>query len=158
MNVAGLMSSPVRACRADETLHSAAERMWQGDIGVLPVVDPGGRLVGVVTDRDIAMTAYLRGQPLDACSVGEVMTHEVASCHAETSVEDAQEVMRTLQIRRLPVVDDAGRPVGMLSLNDLALAAARPDNGRLGLRREAVLATLAAVSLHRRPPADEPAA
>jgi CBS domain-containing protein len=151
MNVTGLMSQPVCACRDEESLRTAAERMWEHDIGVLPVVDDGGRLVGVVTDRDICMTAYLRGQTLEQCRIDSAMTREVASCHCETSVEDAQELMRQLQIRRLPVVDDQGRPVGMLSLNDLALAAARAESGRLGLQREGVLATLAAVSLHRRP-------
>jgi CBS domain-containing protein len=150
MNVTGLMSQPVHACRDEESLRSAAERMWDQDIGVLPVVDDGGRLVGVVTDRDICMTAYLRGQRLDQCRIDSAMTREVASCHCDTSIEDAQELMRRLQIRRLPVVDDQGRPVGMLSLNDLALAASRTESGRLGLRREGVLATLAAVSLHRR--------
>lgn len=151
MNVTGLMSQPVHACRDEESLRSAAEQMWQQDIGVLPVVDGDGRLVGVVTDRDICMTAYLRGQSLDQCRIDSAMTRDVASCHCETTLEDAQELMRRLQIRRLPVVDDQGRPVGMLSLNDLALAAARSESERIGLRREGVLATLAAVSLHRRP-------
>ena len=158
MTVSELMTTPVCTCRNEDTLRVAAERMWDGDIGVVPVVNDEGRLTGILTDRDICMAAYLRGQTLEECRVDAVMRTDVAACHPDNSLEDVQEIMRTLQVRRLPVVDDEGRPVGMVSLNDLALAATRAENGRMGLHREGVLATFAAVSLHRRPQACDAAA
>jgi CBS-domain-containing membrane protein len=77
------------------------------------------------------------------------MTTAVVACGADDSLDQAQESMRAAQIRRLPVIDADGCPIGMLSLNDLALAAPRAENGRLGMRKESVLATLSAISQHR---------
>jgi CBS domain-containing protein len=123
--------------------------MWAGDCGALPVVDDDGHLAGIITDRDVCMTAYLRGVSLDQCDVGSAMTTAVVACGADDSLDQAQESMRAAQIRRLPVIDADGCPIGMLSLNDLALAAPRAENGRLGMRKESVLATLSAISQHR---------
>jgi CBS domain-containing protein len=116
--------------------------MWEYDCGLVPVVNDDGRLAGVVTDRDICMAAYTQGQPLHAIPVTTAMASNVLVGRADEAIEDAERSMRDAQIRRLPIVDEAGRPEGVLSLNDIARATARTKKSTLD--RELV-ATLAAI-------------
>jgi signal-transduction protein with cAMP-binding, CBS, and nucleotidyltransferase domain len=93
--------------------------MWEGDCGVLPVVDDAVRPVGMITDRDICMAAAIKGRPLSEIRVGEVSTGEAVFCHADDDVSTAMNAMRHAQVRRLPVVDRDGELVGVLSMNDV---------------------------------------
>ena len=120
MQLNEVMHQPVVVCPNDTTLDHAARLMWEQDCGIMPVVDEDGRLVGVVTDRDICMSAYTQGLPLNAILVTTAMARTVVAGHEDDSVESAEQLMQDNQIRRLPVVDGEGRPVGMVSLNDLA--------------------------------------
>src|SRR5512139_2882389 len=119
MNVREIMNPSVVSCRAEDSLHRASQIMWENDVGAVPVVDEGGRLVGIVTDRDICMAAYTQGIPLQGISVSSAMAQQVWSCHATDSLRNAEELMSSRQVRRIPVVDGDNRPIGMLSLNDL---------------------------------------
>jgi CBS domain-containing protein len=113
MKVRDAMTSGVRIANPDETIREAARMMAEIDAGVLPV-GQDDRLVGMITDRDIAIRA------VDA-RIGDVMTREVRYCFED---EDLDHVCRNLadqQIRRIPVVDRDKRLVGILSLSDLAL-------------------------------------
>jgi CBS domain-containing protein len=103
--------------------------MWQGDCGILPVVY-GGSVVGVITDRDIAMTLGLRGRRPEDIRVGEVMQapDAVITCGPDDPVSEALALMSERQIRRLPVVEN-GLLTGIVSLNDFALAAGAGANG-----------------------------
>jgi CBS domain-containing protein len=149
MQVEELMTKDVRACGPDDSLHRAAQTMWEGDLGAVPVVDAGGRVIGIITDRDICMAAYLRGGPLTAHRVGDVMARNVHVCGADDSVDDALAIMRKHQVRRLPVVRGE-QLVGILSLNDAAIAAGAGKLAKKrGLGAEAVAATLARVCEHR---------
>jgi CBS domain-containing protein len=132
MKVQEVMSRSVECCRIDDDLNRPAQLMWENDFGVVPVVDEGGFLVGVLTDRDLCMAAYTQGRVLGAIKVGEVMSRQVESCSPGSSAEVALALMKEIRVRRLPVVDTEGCPVGMLSLNDLAREAAR--SGRIGDR------------------------
>ncbi len=93
--------------------------MWDHDCGCAPVVDMHGKLVGIVTDRDICMASYTQGVPLDAIPVERVMSPKVISCARGDDLDTAHRLMRTHEIHRLPVVDTRGRPIGILSLSDV---------------------------------------
>jgi CBS domain-containing protein len=115
-----IMTRNVGSCSPDESLTNAARVMWEADCGAVPVLDPKGMLLGVITDRDICMAAYTRGQPLWACAVRSVMSTPTYTCTPEDSVDRVAEIMRTHKVRRVPVVDADKRLVGMVSLADLA--------------------------------------
>jgi CBS domain-containing protein len=125
MNVATLMTRNVACCRWDEPLSAAAERMWTRDCGVLPVLDDGERVVGMVTDRDICMSAWMNGCAPQALSVATAMSKTVHVCTPEDSLEAAEQLMRRNQIRRVPVIDQVGKLVGILSLADIVREAQR---------------------------------
>lgn len=148
MRIEELMREPVVSCRAGDTAAQAAELMWNHDVGVLPVLGDDHRVVGVVTDRDLCMEAYTQGKPLADLPVAKSMSTALFSCRPSDPVDVAERLMREKQVHRLPVIDPAGKLVGMVSLNDLARNALswRPLNG-LG---EGVLQTLAAVSSPRK--------
>jgi CBS domain-containing protein len=153
MHIKDLMSQPVVTCAATDHLDIPARLMWEYDCGVIPVVNDEGRLCGIVTDRDICMAAYTQGQPLPAIPVSTAMAAQVMSCHPDDTIEDAERLMRDAQIRRVPVIDAAGRPQGVLSLNDLARATAR---GRKSSVDRELVTTIAAICEPRRK--DGPAA
>lgn len=148
MKVRDLMSSPVHTCRPQDSLARAAQLLWQHDCGVLPVVDRDGKVGAAITDRDICMGAWSRGQGLDALRVADSMSKTVVTCRAEDDLGVAAEVMGKHQVHRLPVVDEQGKAIGLLSLNDMAVAAERdPQVGKQVLR------VLGAVCHHREDPA-----
>jgi CBS-domain-containing membrane protein len=125
-----LMRTEVHRVAGDASANDAARLMWDKDVGAVPVVDESGRLIGIVTDRDIAMAAYLRGMNLWDIPVGSLMTREVISAHADDSTSDVSALMSRRQVRRVPIVDDQGVLIGIVSLNDLASASvAEPGEG-----------------------------
>ncbi len=140
MNLQELMTKTVWTCRADEAMSAAARLMWEHDIGAVPVLDAAGRLVGIVTDRDLCMCAYFTGEPLTSVPVEHAMSKVVFTIEPAQTVEKAEELMRSKRIRRLPVVE-GGKLVGMISLGDLARAA----QARKAVAASEVTATLAAI-------------
>jgi CBS domain-containing protein len=125
MKVRELMATDVKSCPDYSTLNTAAQTMWENDIGCVPIVDKDNHVIGMVTDRDICMAAYLQGTPLRAASVMSAMSREVFSCRGDDDVASAEKLMRDKQIHRLPVMDAQKRLVGIISLNDIAREAAR---------------------------------
>jgi len=125
MKVAELMVEEVTACSPDDALNRAAQIMWENDCGCVPVVDRAARLIAMLTDRDICMAAYTRGGTLKDIKVSAAMSSELFACKPDDDLLEAQKMMRERQVRRLPVSDDKGRLVGVLSLNDVARAIAR---------------------------------
>lgn len=125
MKVEELMSKPALTCEAHETLDVAAQKMWDHDCGVLPVVASDGRLAGVITDRDICMSAWSQGRPLGAIHVDEAMSKQVFSVKPDQDVAHADKLMADKQVRGIPVVDTEDKPIGIVSVNDLAREAAR---------------------------------
>jgi len=148
MKIETLMSKSLAACVPDDSLATATRLMWDRDIGFLPVVDGEGRPVGAITDRDIAMAAYMRSRPLAEIPVGEVMSCNVVCCPAGDEISDAQEMMQDLQVRRLPVVSREGKLVGVVSVTDLARASVDPKLGN-GIRTAEVASTLAVIGAPR---------
>ena len=145
MNVRDVMTFDPRVCWSHDTMTRAAQIMWQSDCGCVPVVDYAGRPIGMITDRDICMAAYTRGQSLSDMTIASLPSGTVVSVRAEDSVAEAERLMRVHRVRRLPVVDEAGILVGILSMNDLALHG-RDDSPRAELNAESIVETLAAVS------------
>jgi len=143
MRIEQLMSRPVHTCQSGDVLSVPAQQMWDYDVGAVPVVDEQGRLVGIVTDRDICMAALLQGKPLHAIPVALVMARNVFTCDGDDTVEAAEQLMKLKQVRRVPVVTDGDTPIGILSLNDIARDAGSSSkkNGVYGQ----VVQTLAAI-------------
>lgn len=159
MKVEQLMTRTVRACRASDSLNEAARIMWENDCGCVPVVDEEGHVIGIITDRDICMAAYIRGLPLWALQVDGAMAHDVHTCRPGDTLAAAERMMRAKQLHRLPVVDEAGVLVGLLSLRDLAVEAAREHGRRRAeVSADEVAETLGAVSQPRGEHALAPAA
>jgi CBS domain-containing protein len=123
MRVKQLMMRGVECVRPDTTLQQAACKMRELDVGVLPVCDWDGRPIGVLTDRDIVLRAVAGGDDPTTCPVQTAMTPDVICCHQDSEVRDVAEVMREQHIRRLLVMDDHDRLVGIFSLGDLAVDA-----------------------------------
>jgi CBS domain-containing protein len=147
--VGSIMTRNVASCAGNDTLHRAAQIMWDRDCGAVPVVDAEGRAVGLVTDRDLCMAAYTRGRPLHAISVSSLLSGQLHTCGPATSLDEAISRMRLQRVRRLVVVEGREqRLVGMLALADLA----RHLSALGATRREApvVLAGLLAALSERR--------
>jgi len=157
MRVQDLMTKQVFSCRPEDSLETAAQLMWEHDCGCIPVCEGGdsgvNHTIGVVTDRDICMNALFRGKPLRDLRVGDAMAKEVRVCHSDDTLRVAERTMRDAQIRRLPVVDEAGALLGMISLADLAREAAREHGShRRRVTETEIGDTLAAICDSQRPP------
>src|SRR5436190_22380879 len=118
MNVEHCMTREPLCCRAGDSLERAAQIMWEGDCGCVPVVDGGSKVIGMITDRDICMAAYTRGAPLWALSVESAMARGVVGCRVNDTLEAALGLLRANQLRRLPVVDAQGGLVGVVTILD----------------------------------------
>lgn len=119
MKVSECMSRDVRMIGPQDSIQDAAVAMAEIDAGVLPVASDE-RLVGIITDRDIAIRAVGNGLTADT-PVDEVMTHEVRYCFADDEIQQVLDNMADVQVRRLPVLDSAKRLQGIVSLSDMAL-------------------------------------
>jgi len=120
--------------------------MWEGDCGAVPVLE-GDQVIAMLTDRDICMAAYTRDRPLSHLDARVAMSQRLVSCRPGDDIERVQRRMREHQVRRLPVVDEQRRLLGVVSLKDLALASADPESS---LSPAEVGRTLAGVSEGRR--------
>ena len=119
MKISEVMTRNPEVVRPDATVQEAARKMDALNVGALPVCD-GERLVGVVTDRDLAVRAVANGRDPNRTAVVEAMTPELVYALEEQGIDDAVELMREHEIRRLPIVDDRRRLVGIVALADLA--------------------------------------
>lgn len=147
MKVQDVMTYDVHTCRPDTDLAMAAMQMWDGDFGVLPVLD-GKKVVGMITDRDICMAAATKRRDPGTIRVDEVMTGQVFACSPDTDLCEALTIMRKNQVRRLPIIDVVDRRLaGLLSLNDVALKAQSGDKAELCAQD--VEDTLRAICAHR---------
>ena len=148
MRVEQIMARPVQFCRPEDSLAHAAQLMWDHDCGCLPVLagDAGTGVAGMITDRDICMCALFEKRPLEDLRVSTAMAKQVQLCRPYDDLRKAEKIMRTALIRRLPVVDDDGVLVGMISLADLAQEALRErDTTKREISEKAVGHTLAAI-------------
>jgi CBS domain-containing protein len=124
MLVGQTMTHWPQVCGPRDSLNRAAQIMWDHDCGCVPVVDPNNVPIGMITDRDVCMAAYTRGETLSSIFVEGAYSHGAVTVHDDDRVEQAEHLMSRYQVRRLPVIDKSGRLVGLLSIHDLAHKAA----------------------------------
>lgn len=153
MKVKAIMTTDVKTCTPDTTVAEAAHLMWDGDCGFLPVVDEG-ELVGVVTDRDLYIALGTKNERASVLKLGAVATTKLATCVAEDDLNTALATMKQARVRRLPVVGYGGSVLGVLSVNDIILAAGTDK----GVSTKALVETLQAICAHRHPAPDVVAA
>jgi CBS domain-containing protein len=140
------MTNEVQTCHPQDALTSAAQKMWEHDIGSLPVVDDSDQVIGMITDRDICMAAYTQGRSLSEIPVAVAMSKELFACTPNDSIKDAEDSLRSHQIRRLPVLTDQRKLVGIVSLSDIIREAEREiSNKTQDVSTQEVTATLATV-------------
>jgi CBS domain-containing protein len=148
MKVQDVMTTAPETCTATTNLAAAAAHLWRADCGVLPVVDRGGKLAGIITDRDICIALGTRDRLASDVVVGEVMNRDVETCRTEDDVIVALRRMKQRRVRRLPVINDSGAVVGILALNDIVLAI---GSAAMALKPTALLQTLKAICAHNLP-------
>jgi CBS domain-containing protein len=146
VKVKDIMTGEPRTCSPETNLAETAARMLDGDCGILPVV-ADGKLVGVVTDRDMYIALATRNRRASEITVGEVVHTPVYTCGPDDDVEAVLETMKQHRVRRLPVEGFGGTIMGIVSLNDIVLAA-----GPRKLVRDAeVVSTMQAICAHHHP-------
>jgi len=116
-------------CTPDDSVVTAARLMKSKDIGSIPVVHSKvtRTLVGIVTDRDLALKVVAEERNPKAVKVADVMTHRVVTCYAEDDLQDALDAMSERQLRRIPVVDNENRIVGIIAQADVATRTDEPE-------------------------------
>jgi CBS domain-containing protein len=125
MRVREVMSRDVLLTSPDDTIQKAAALMAQADCGALPVGE-NDRLVGMITDRDIALRAVAKGNAPDRCTVRETMSPGIKYVFEDETTDAVADSMSGLQVRRLPVLNREKRLVGIVSLGDLAIKHSGP--------------------------------
>lgn len=132
MRVTEIMTRDPVTARRDTALPEVARRMAEHDCGAIPVLEreDGGRPVGIVTDRDIAIRCVARGEDARIRQAADVMTDRVVTVRPDDDVEDVAEVMRENEVRRVLVTEDDGRLVGMVSQADVARKLSAEETGR----------------------------
>ncbi len=120
MKVREVMLTDVKTCSDYNTLNTAAEVMWENDCGCLPVIDRERHVLGMITDRDTCMAAYIQGLALKEIPVTSAMSKHVYFASPDDDLTAAEQIMREHQVRRLPVLDDHRRLMGIITLNDIA--------------------------------------
>lgn len=149
------MVKPAIACRPENNLAEVTAMMWEGRCGVLPVVDDAERVISMITDRDICIALGTRNLRASDVLVKEVAPPRVFTCLEGDDISSALRTMVAQNVRRLPVVDDDGKLIGMLSIDDFLLHTKPGSAGVLSL--EALQALKAIVENRKRGSAHEPA-
>jgi len=129
MRVQELLKGTVITVRADTGIQEVARKMAEEDIGFLPVVDASGKAIGTVTDRDVVVRLIAKGGDVKNAKVEQVMTKDVVSVRPDEEVQKVAELMKERKISRVLVCDQQGKPLGVISLGDLA---ERHEEGEVG--------------------------
>ena len=146
MKVTDIMTGEARTCSLSTNLAAAAALMLDGDCGILPVVEDG-KLVGVVTDRDMYIALATRDARASEMTVGEVVQTPVYTCGPDDDVQAALETMKQHRVRRLPVEGFGGTIMGIVSINDIVLA----SGPRKPVREAEVVTAMQAICGHHHP-------
>ena len=128
-SIRDLMTSSPTTCETSSTIADVAKVMKDEDVGPVPVTE-GGRLVGIVTDRDIVVRVVAEGRDPSSTTVGEIVSSDLATVQPDTSLEEALNLMSQRQVRRLPVVE-GDRLVGIVAQADIARAADEERTGEV---------------------------
>ena len=148
MKVKTLMNKTVYSLGPDQNLRDAAQLMWEHDCGWAPVLDQNGIVEATITDRDIAMAAFLNDSRLADIPLAKAQSRSVITCSENDDIIAVEKIMQSEQLRRLPVLNKQQKLVGVIALNDIALAF---NAGRRGVDAEGLSSTLAAICSHQHP-------
>ncbi len=129
--ISEVMSDRPRAVTPQTSVREAAQLMEQEDVGSLPVVDEGTRLVGIVTDRDIAVRVVGRGSDPESTQVGDVASTDVVALTPEHDLDEALKLMAREQVRRVPIVAGENQLVGIVAQADVARASKEKTTGEV---------------------------
>ncbi len=124
------MTNAVGFCRPDDNLAKAVGIMWEKDCGIVPVIDKKSKVVGTVTDRDVAVSVFLQNKPASEITAGGVISGKVVTCSSSDKIEKVLKLMKKNQIRRLPVTDKNGKLEGIISITDILLASQKDKSLR----------------------------
>ncbi|MGH9713346.1 MAG: CBS domain-containing protein [Candidatus Acidiferrales bacterium] len=130
MKVKDVMMGTPASCGKETNLGAAVEILWNRNCGILPVTDNNSRVIGVVTDRDICVALGTRNQPAGEIAVADVTSGKLFTCKPEDDIRAALATMGKEKVRRLPVIDEAGKLLGILSMDDVVLHSQAADPGR----------------------------
>ncbi len=150
MKVQDVMTSEVKSCRPETDLATAAVMMLNYDCGALPVVNNENKVIGMITDRDIAIAVATKGRLASDIPVGDVISWKVYSASLDEDIHTALKTIRHEKVRRLPIVNHDGMLRGILSLNDIALRAEEEEGKRHpDLTYEGAMSAFKAICEHR---------
>jgi CBS domain-containing protein len=130
MKVRDVMMRTPASCGAETNLGAAVEILWNRNCGFLPVVNTQGKVIGVVTDRDICMALGTRSRLPGEITVGEIISGKVFACRPDDDLRIALGTMGQEKVRRLPVISDDGKLEGILSMDDIVVHAEAVGPGR----------------------------
>jgi CBS domain-containing protein len=146
MTAKNLMTPDVKSCSADADLATVAKIMWDCDCGIVPVVNEERKVIGMITDRDICIAAATRSTAPANIRAREVMSGHVHKCFSEADVSTVLTTMKERRVRRLPVLDQQERLVGIISMSDLVTRADYRSGA--DVPGEKFLATLKSICVH----------
>ena len=121
-HVRDVMTSDPECVNKGADLKEVARIMKERDTGVVPVVDDGNKIVGLITDRDIVVRGLAEGKDLGDCRVDELMTKQIRSVKEDTPIDEVLTLMQSAEIRRVPVVNGQNELIGIVSLGDIAVS------------------------------------
>jgi len=128
--VRDVMTSDPECVNQGADLKEVARIMKERDTGVVPVVDAGNKIIGLITDRDIVVRGLAEGKDLADCRVDELMTKQIRSVKEDTPIDDVLTLMQSAEIRRVPVVNGQNELIGIVSLGDIAVSTDK--DGKVG--------------------------
>jgi CBS domain-containing protein len=130
MRVQDFVKKNVTTVSRDATIQEVARKMAEEDIGFLPVVDQSGKAVGTITDRDIVVRLIAKGGDVKSARVEQVMTKDVVSVRPDEDLGKVADLMKDRKVSRVLITDQAAKPIGVISLGDLAERHDEEDVGR----------------------------
>jgi len=129
-SIRDVMTSNPRSLESGSTAVEAARLMRDENVGIVPIVE-GDKLVGTVTDRDIVTRVVAEGKTPDSVTVGEIASRELVTIDPQQDLDDALRLMARHQVRRLPVVEEDGKLVGIVAQKDVAMHASEAQTGEV---------------------------
>jgi len=148
MIVRDLMRKSPNTCEPGTNLAAVTELLWTCGCGAVPVVDSSGKVAGMITDRDICIALGTRDRRSSELVAEQVMSRETATCRTTDEIHAALKLMGARKVRRLPVLNQAGKLEGILCMSDLILNARHSDGSRPPLSYEDVMSTLKGIYWH----------
>lgn len=128
MNLNDIMTREIKTIGPDSTLTEAAKLMDELNVGDIPVCE-GDNLIGIITDRDMVIRSISAGQDPNSTKVRDAMTSPVVSCREDASMDEAAKLMKQHQIRRLPILNEQGKIIGVVSLGDIVVESGNKELG-----------------------------